>query len=250
MLPCHGGIERRASDASVLNMSMEARIIRIESMIEALMHERGMAMTPSGSIEREDNASDAAFAMPALDPIHPALASMGLQPSFALASPDMMRQVTPTTTAPSTVCIAGRTLTFPISHDYHSYLQTFFAHLHPFHPCIDEAQFRNRSEQMLANPNLQHTDSCFLALHYIIFACCDILVHVTPSASNSTTAIPGWQWFQIADELAGKRCLAGRGDWSLLQFLLFQVRAVLLQSHSVLANHDRLFTSLLQTNQT
>ncbi|KAF2124088.1 hypothetical protein P153DRAFT_371394 [Dothidotthia symphoricarpi CBS 119687] len=221
LLPRHESSERRASDASVLTMSMEARMARIETMMEALIHERGMSMTPGGGIEREENGSDAAFSMPALDPIHPALASMGLQSSLALMPSDMMRRSISAAT-PSTICMGSRALTFPPSQDYHNYLQVFFADFHPFHPCIDEAQFRIRSEHMLASSDLQHTDSCFLALHYIIFACCDILLHVAPPATTNSNSVPGWQWFQIADELAGKRSLAGRGDLSLLQFLLFQ----------------------------
>lgn len=67
---------------------------RIETMMEALIHERGMAMTPMGSIEREDNGSDglrseAAFALPLLDPINPALTQMEQQSDMLYESPDV-----------------------------------------------------------------------------------------------------------------------------------------------------------------
>jgi hypothetical protein len=77
-----------------------------------------------------------------------------------------------------------------------------------------------RSEKMIANPNLDHRESCFLALHYIIFACSEVLQEFSPP--EEARFPPGWVWYSAADELIGRSKFNGQGDLSLLQFLILE----------------------------
>ena len=123
---------------------------------------------------------------------------------------------------PSSVCFGSRMLAFPSPADYQRYCALFFADLHLLYPCIDETAFRTASSHMLAAPSISSTDACLLALHYILFACVDLLhVHV-PTLSGPIEDLPGWPWFHLADELVGKRPQYGCSDMNLVQFLLFQ----------------------------
>ncbi|KAF1829155.1 hypothetical protein BDW02DRAFT_574240 [Decorospora gaudefroyi] len=182
--------DRRASDASVRGMSMEARMARIEAMMEALLRDR----------------DDTAFSMPPLDPINPVLAFMGQQPT----------QSSP----PHLIHLGNRPLPFPSPAEYEHYLSSFFTDVHLSHPCIDEAAFRSRSEQMLASTVIPPAEGHFLALNYIIFACCDVLLNVTPADAGKPI---GWRWAEIADHVLDKKSLlGGSGDVTLIQCLLFQ----------------------------
>jgi hypothetical protein len=58
-------------------------------------------------------------------------------------------------------------------------------------------------------------------LNYVLFACTDILVQVSPFQEKST--LPGWRWYRAADDLMQKRRISGRGDLSLAQFLVYEV---------------------------
>ncbi|RYN32313.1 hypothetical protein AA0115_g3813 [Alternaria tenuissima] len=231
LMPSDNGTERRASDASTRGMSMEARMARIEAMMEALMRDRGLAMTPMGSIEREDNGSDgfrgdAALSVPPLDPINPALAFMG-QPSFfshepsdsgnsALPGPGPAFNGEP----PHLIQVGNKKLPYPSPADYQQYLASFFTDIHLSHPCIDESEFRGRSEHMLASTTIPLQDHQFLALNYSIFACCDILLNVAPIDTGKPK---GWRWLELADDLVDKRSLLnGSGDLTLIQCVLFQ----------------------------
>lgn len=120
----------------------------------------------------------------------------------------------------SEIRIGSRTLPFPSPHEYRRYLDFFFNDINACHPCINEGDFRVRSEKMLANQQLQRNESCFLALHYIVFACCDILQDFTPP--EETRYSPGWMWYNAADELVGRTKFNGQGDLSLIQFLIFE----------------------------
>lgn len=73
---------------------------------------------------------------------------------------------------------------------------------------------------MVTSSYLDRRDSCFLALHYIIFAVADMLVDI--SAPEDRPRTPGWKWWLAADELVGKQKISGRGDLSLVQFLVFE----------------------------
>jgi hypothetical protein len=225
--------ERRASDASVPGMTMEARMARMEAMMEALMRDRGLNMTPMGSIEREDSGSDVfrgdpAFPMPPLDPINPALAFMEQSSLFSQDAPNPTRSPVPVSGAPfgsappHLIHMGSRTMPFPGPAEYQQYLLSFFTDIHLSHPCIDEAKFRRRSERVLTNNVIQLEENQFLALNYAIFACCDVLLNVTPADTNTPA---GWRWSEIVDDLLDKKSLlSGSGDLTLIQCVLFQVR--------------------------
>jgi hypothetical protein len=161
-------------------LSMEARMARIEALMHAVLH------TCAPTLPADDTTGRS---------------SLGGLPS-------------------STVCVASRLLAFPSPADYQRYCALFFADLHLLYPCVDETSFRAASAHMLAAPAVSPTDTCLLALHYILFACVDILHTPAPSAPSEKPA--GWQWFHLADELVGKRPQYGCGDVNLAQFLLFQ----------------------------
>ncbi|PSN75475.1 hypothetical protein BS50DRAFT_671616 [Corynespora cassiicola Philippines] len=227
ILPRHDVIERRASDASVLGLSMEARMARIEGMMESLIHDRSVAFTPRGSMERDEamSVSESLYHAP-LEPFNPQLASQRPSLSFPRDSPERIRHsmsaTSPSSSADSvaTIRVGPRSLAFPSPVDYAKYIDFYFADINPTHPCINEADFRARSERVLGARSIHPTDVCFLALNYIVFAVSDILVDATPPGVNSRP--PGWQWFQLADELVGKRQLSGRSDLSLIQFLIWE----------------------------
>ncbi|KAF1922590.1 uncharacterized protein M421DRAFT_352781 [Didymella exigua CBS 183.55] len=218
IIPRHQNNERRASDATALGLSMEARMCRIESMMEALLQERTMHTTPSAGLLRE-NGIDIALSTSIADSVSPGQAFLS-QPSQAIRSQDPIDPLLDTDTA--NVRVGNRNLVFPDPAIYQIYTDTFFHDIHCYYPCVDEQNFRSRSQNMLAVPEVHPDDVCFLALNYITFA-----FH---AVSNETTAPgyeskpPGWHWLQIADEVVGKRQLVGRGDIHLAQFLLFKVR--------------------------
>jgi hypothetical protein len=116
----------------------------------------------------------------------------------------------------NSVCLGARPRAFPSPADYQRYCALVVSDR-----SLNEAEFRASSAHMLAAPTIPPTDTdkCLLALHYIIFACVDIIQDATLPAPGEP---PGWQWFHIADELVGKRPQYGCGDISLFQCLLFQ----------------------------
>jgi hypothetical protein len=198
---------------------MEARMARIESMMEALVQDRGIGITPRGSIEREEAISDGFETFGAnLVP--------GKQTAFPFDSPDSRHRLSISSPSGSeltaSIRIGSKTLAFPNTSDYQKYVNLLFTDVNPYNPCVNEGEFRARGEQMLVSRVIHPSEVSFLALNYILFACVDILFDVTPPGVNSKP--PGWHWFQIADELVGKRKLSGRGDLGLIQFLLWEVR--------------------------
>ncbi|KAF2825230.1 hypothetical protein CC86DRAFT_40646 [Ophiobolus disseminans] len=222
-MPRNETIERRESGAGGTGMSMETRMARVEAMMEALMQERGLAFTPSGSIEREDNASDGfrsetAFSMPILDPIHPALQQLGQpSPEHGLASTMPMDPLLGADMMPS-VRVGNRNMPFPDPARYQQYVASFFGDVHLRHPCVDEVDFNARVQQLMTNGVAEKTDVHFLALCYLLFACCDVLLE----KSTGSDKPPGLDWFLLADSIIDKQALLGGGDWSLVQCLLFQ----------------------------
>ena len=223
ILPRDNETERRASDASTRGMSMEARMARIEAMMEALMRDRGLTMTPAGSVEREDSGSegfrgDTTFTSLPLDPINPVLAFMGQPSPFSQESSNPAQS---TVEPPQLVQLGNRTMPFPNPIEYQQRLVSFFTDIHLSHPCIDEAEFRSRSEHMLASAAIQPGETHFLALNYLIFACCDALLNTKKIVLSKPV---GWQWLELADDILDKKSLlSGNGDLTLIQCLLFQV---------------------------
>ena len=122
--------------------------------------------------------------------------------------------------AGSEIRIGPRTLPFPSPQQYQIYLSFFFSDINACHPCVNEGDLRARSERMMACSHLDRRESCFLALHFIIFACAEILQEF--SAPEEPRSSPGWIWYNAADELIGRTKFNGHGDLSLVQFLIFE----------------------------
>ncbi len=121
----------------------------------------------------------------------------------------------------SSIRVGSRKLSFPTLVEYARYIDFFFEDINPCYSCVNEADFRARSERLFADSSVDPGETCFLALNYIIFACSDVLLDVAPAGRRSR--LPGWQWFLASDELMAKRKVSGRGDLSLIQFLLYEV---------------------------
>jgi hypothetical protein len=219
IMPRRQNDERSVSDASALGLSMEARMARIESMMEALLRERAMYTTPLAGLRHEDNGSDIAMSMSIGDPVNPTLAFLDPPPqNFSLENTiDPLLGMDTTS-----VRLGNRSLMFPDSAICQSYTTTFFDEFHGYYPCVDEQLFRSRSERILAVAEAHPDDVCFLALNYIMFALHAVCENTATLDRQSKP--PGWHWLQLADGIVGKRQLMGHGDVSLAQFLLFKVR--------------------------
>lgn len=196
---------------------MEVRMARIESMMEALLHERTMYTPPRRSTERDDPGNDMALSMPMLDLMTPTL-SIAHQ-STVPHPQDVIDPLLGTNS--SNLHIDGRNLAFPSPVTYQEYIAAFFRELHTLYPCVEEQAFRDRSQQMLAGTEVLSSDVCFLALNYIIFALHASSTEIMRPEYDGKPA--GWHWLQLADDVVGKRQLFGRGDISLAQFLVFKV---------------------------
>ncbi|KAF2194024.1 hypothetical protein K469DRAFT_617820 [Zopfia rhizophila CBS 207.26] len=235
ILPRQESVERRASNVGLAGLTMEARMTRIEGMMEALVQEGGARVLLRGSAEQEEVVSagfqgDTAFQAP-IEPFNtspaPVRQQLGFQQDNAWmnVSPESRHSIPAVSPASgheltSGIQVGSRNLTFPNPVDYQKYIEFFFADINPYHPCVNEAEFRARSERMFSSRTIQTSDICILALNYIIFAFSDIVVDTSPGGGNSRP--PGWQWFQLADELVGKRTISGRGNLSLIQFLIYE----------------------------
>ncbi|KAJ4350421.1 uncharacterized protein N0V89_009042 [Didymosphaeria variabile] len=229
LLPRGEDVERRASDASVLGLSIEARMARIETMMESLMLERGMNVTPRISMERDAAASErlhADFLMQIAGEAStfPPIAEGDLDFESA---PGRVRHsisaVSPSSSvdAAATLRVGNKTFAFPNPTEYQSYLDVFFDDIAPYYPCINELEFRINSEKMLSAPVLQAHHVSLLALNYIVFACSDIATSLDAAGTSQVNA-PGWQWFRAADDLVGKRKMSGQVDLCLIQFLALE----------------------------
>lgn len=217
IMPRHQNDERMAGDTGALGPSMEARMARIESLMEALLQERAIYTTSPAGLHHDDNGSDFAMSMSIGD------SSCMDRPPQDPPPPPLQNAIDPLlVTDTANIRVGNRSFILPDSATYQTYITTFFHEIHGYYPCIDEQQFRDRSQRVLAAPEVHTDDVCFLALHYVMFA-----LH---AVSNNTTAPdrqskpPGWHWLQIADNIVGRRQLTGHGDLSLAQCLLFKVR--------------------------
>lgn len=122
---------------------------------------------------------------------------------------------------PESIRFGSRALPFPAEPEYSSYLDIIFEDINVCHPCINEADFRSKSQRLLATRRVDLPDACFLALNYILFACADILTNLNPVQGKPQ--LPGWRWFLASDELMARRKISGRGDLGLIQFLVYEV---------------------------
>lgn len=116
--------------------------------------------------------------------------------------------------------IGNKSVPFPTPAEYREYMDYIFEDVNACHPCLSEGDFRARSARMLRTATLDRRETSFLALHLILFACVDILRHVSGPDENRPP--PGEKWYQAADDLVGKSKFLGVGDLSLIQFLLFE----------------------------
>ena len=228
-------MDRRPSDASLAGSSIEARMARMESMMEALIQERGIATTPRGSIEREDAFIDGFHGDTALHPPIEAfsanLAAVRQQLGFPPESPESRIRQSISAASPSnsaepmyTIRVGPRNFAFPSPGDYQKYIDFFFSSMTPYYPCVNETEFRMLGESVLATRVVNAAEISFLALNYIIFSCADIMVDTT--SLGAITKPAGWQWYQLADQLVGKRKVSGQGDLVLIQFLIWEVSIV------------------------
>jgi len=233
LMPPNNCSDRRASDASNITPTMEERMTRVEKMLEALMQERGLGFTPSGSIEREPSIgfrSETTFSMPLLDPIHPALDQMTqhapeqMQDALLPDAPGMGLD------ASVYVRAGNQNVPFPDPGRYQQYVAQFFGDVHLHYPCVDENDFNTRVQQLVTHGATEPTDIHFLALAYVIFACCDVILTKSLVAANGVNKALGWQWYELADSIVDKTLLfGGSEDATLMRYLLFQVCRTALQ---------------------
>lgn len=210
---------------------MEARMARIESMMEALIQERGISVTTRGSFELETSGNESYHAE-AASQAHPDLfgghlVPVGQQPSeYMEPSSSRSRAMSMLSTAmitdqPGTITFGSQVLQFPAQPVYQKYLDHFFSQLSFYHPCIDEVEFRNLSSDLVNTGQARPAQRDFLALHYAMFAYVDI--ESDTSAYDLGSIPPGWHWSQLVDELIGKRPGCGAVDTTIVCVLIFQV---------------------------
>lgn len=178
----------------MLGLSMEARMARIESMMESLMLERGMTVSPRLSMERDAAASErlhADFLMQIAGE-----ASLSFPPitqgDFGNDNPGRIRHSVSAVSPmgggdpSSTLHVGAKTCLFPNPTEYQRLLDVFFDDIAPYYPCVNELEFRMGSDKLLSASSIRANDITLLALNYIIFACCEMTV--TPGWSFPSTS--------------------------------------------------------------
>lgn len=127
--------------------------------------------------------------------------------------------------ATSSIRVGSRSFPFPNRSDYEKYIDFFFADMNQCISCINEMDFRMRSQMLQSSDSIEHGKTSFLALNFIIFACADMLVDMAPP--EKLPRPPGWRWFLAANDLVGKRKVGGQADLHLIQFLVYEVAYIL-----------------------
>jgi hypothetical protein len=192
-----------------MGLSMEARMLRMEGLMESFMQERGATVTPRMSMERDDSIGESFqsdFTMLG--------ASEASFPNFTNG-----RQASFQAESLPTVCVGSRSFPFPNPTDYQKSVDFFFADLTHYYHCLNEADFRMKSEKMLAGRQIPPVHSSFLALNYMVLACVNIALETQATLHCKPS---GWQWFQAADDLVGKKLMAGHSDFNLIQYLILK----------------------------
>lgn len=203
---------------------MEARMARVEAMLEALLQERAMYIMSSVSADRDNSVGNMSVPMAMSEPmsisdhINPVLSFMHHSPQ-GMPPHDAIDPLLDADTA--SVRLGSQSFNFPTPPAYQNYIDTFFRQLQVYSPCIDERLFRARSAKMLLGAEIYPQDVCFLALNYIILALLD--AHAKVARPSLGDKHPGWHWLDLADDVVGKRQLYGSGDTSLAQFLVLKV---------------------------
>ncbi|VUC29049.1 unnamed protein product [Clonostachys rosea] len=215
---------------------LDARMRQMENALQTLIQiiPRGTER-PNVDLQETDEdggfQGDTTFNAP-VDAFNARLASLREQLGYSdTSSPSRRSDNEMTLNSASTVTGAGdeladnirfgsRTLPFPSSPEYARYLDVFFNDINPCHPCINEPQFTSKCQKIKSTRAVDPQDACLLAINYIIFACADILTELSPV--QQTRSVPGWKWYLIAEDLMNKRKLTGRGDLSLIQYLVYE----------------------------
>lgn len=208
-----------------MDMHMEARMARVEAMLDALIRDRGVVLTPpDGSLERGEPSNDGLKSESPFTLIQPDLVELGGQnPEQTVAPPALVDQPPSSFQAPVAVRVGAQMLSFPGPAQYQQYVAQFFGDIHLRYPCIDEPVFHAHTERVVTSGLTDPSDHHFLALSYIVFACCDAL-HVPTASSSSKNAPPGWRWFRFSCSLQAESLYKEGDDLFLTQFLFFQVR--------------------------
>jgi hypothetical protein len=120
-----------------------------------------------------------------------------------------------------TILLGNSKLPFPNATEYTRYLNFIFDDINACHPCLNEADFRSKCEPLITRRTVEPSSGCLVATNYILFACADILRYTGPM--STAASLPGWRWYLAADDIMGKRKINGRGDLSLIQFLVYEV---------------------------
>jgi hypothetical protein len=222
------GTNRPPSDSGMAGATLEDRMARIEAIMEALLHERNMACTPTGTMEREDSEgckSDMAFSMPILDPIHPDLDQIPHQSPELISHATLAVNPAMAPHAAAFVRAGNDNLPFPDPARYQQYVAHFFGDIHLRHPCVSEPDFNVRTQRVVTNGATDPSEVHFLAVCFVVFACCDALLDTIPSAATHRKKVPGWHWLQLADSVIDtKPAFRGCEDLALIQYHLFRVR--------------------------
>ncbi|KAF2271542.1 uncharacterized protein EI97DRAFT_504890 [Westerdykella ornata] len=218
ILPRSDPMPRRASDASSFGTSMDARMARMEGMMEALLRERGIVITPRGSTEREAPPMGEYHVHE--DAINPNLPPpVRAQPTYRLEQHQL--QDHQSTSASHSIAVIKDSISvevpFTVPTEYRRYLDHFFEQVYPFYPCIDPVPFREQGGCMLSSLPIQKDKRLLLALHYVMFA----LVDVSESNSPNET-MPGWYWYQTAETLIGQEVLHSSGGLVFIQYLILK----------------------------
>ena len=110
--------------------------------------------------------------------------------------------------------------------DHDDYLDFFFTHINPFHPCLNVNDVRKSSgivyERAFGpngrneNPVLSFQYASYLALMMSIYACVDLF--------RGTGGVDEYLWYRQSQELVGRRQVTAVGeDLTGIQILILQV---------------------------
>jgi hypothetical protein len=211
----------------------------MEEMMEALIQKNGISITPRTSVRAStspfnDYQSDGDAYVTALVPVEPQFGfpqeSPGSNPRRAI-----FERAERMGTILSTIHLTDDNRPYPFwrPEDYNHTLDRYFKDINPDVPCIHVAPFRLLSQQMLSQSPIDSSNIPFLALHYIMFACVEILANPSTIYDHLQYA---WDWFQLADDLVGTKWLNEHGDMRFVQFFLLKARL------------PRTYTSIQSTN--
>lgn len=200
---------------------------RMEEMMEALIQKNGISIAPRTSIraspsplnEYQGNGDTYAAA---LVPVQPEL---GMPPEWSESNPcrSIFERAERERAVVNTIHLSNDNRAYPFfcPDGYNDYLDRYFKDINPDVPCIDVAPFRLLSQQMLSQSPIDSSSIPFLALHYLMFACVDVLSDENPCDGNAARA---WDWYELADSLVGTKWLNEHGDVRLVQYFLIKVR--------------------------